>query len=133
MSERLALNAILVERLSRAHEKSLNGFSSYEKDLIDFLREDALPNEETFISTTHLWFHRESGKLMGYITLRADALNLTAPLKEDFRKKGIKYKSLPALKIGRLCVDDRFLRRGLGTLMVDSAMIIAAPLTEKKK
>lgn len=46
-------------------------------------------------------------------------------LKDLFRKKGIKYHSLPALKVGRLCVDDRFLRRGIGTLMLAFAVKVA--------
>ena len=42
-----------------------------------------------------------------------------------FRRKGVGYHSLPALKVGRLCVDDRFLRKGLGTLMLAFAVKVA--------
>lgn len=91
-------------------------FQSYEKELVDFLVEDALANQEKGISLTFLWFYRNT--FIAYITLLADSINLNADLKEVFRGKGINYKSLPALKIGRLCVDNKFLKKGVGTEMI---------------
>lgn len=112
-------------RIERLHAKHfLSGFKSYEQELVDFLIEDALNNQNNQISVTYLWF-LNSGELVGYLTLLNDRINLEGDLKDIFRKKGIEYHSLPALKVGRLCVDDRFLRRGLGTLMLAFAVKIA--------
>ncbi|MBI1968954.1 GNAT family N-acetyltransferase, partial [Candidatus Woesearchaeota archaeon] len=58
-------------------------------------------------------------------TLLNDRINLEGNLKEAFRDKGIGYHSLPALKVGRLCVDNRFLRKGIGTLMLAFAVKVA--------
>ncbi|MBU1111565.1 MAG: GNAT family N-acetyltransferase, partial [Nanoarchaeota archaeon] len=41
-------------------------------------------------------------------------------------------KSLPALKIGRLCVDDHYLRRGLGRLMIQFAIQKASEINMNK-
>lgn len=110
---------IRIERLKDCHD--VKGFSSYEKDLMAFLNQDALGNQKNRISVTYLWFLK-TGELVGYITLLNDRINLEGGLKAAFKNKDIFYRSLPALKIGRLCVDDRFLRRGLGTLMIDFAI-----------
>lgn len=111
-------------------EYNVRDFTSYEKELVDFLREDALENQEQKLSVTFLWFHED--KLVSYITLLNDKINLESDLKEFFKEKGIHYKSLPALKIGRLCVEDKFLRRGLGRLMILSAIKIANEINRNK-
>ncbi len=80
-------------------------------------------NQKHQISVTYLWFL--GSELAGYITLLNDRINLESDLKDIFRKERIRYHSLPALKVGRLCVDDRFLRRGLGTLMLAFAVKVA--------
>lgn len=107
-----------VEKLSEAYAEKLEKFISDEKDLKDFLVEDALDNQSKKISVTWLWFLKSTNDLVGYITLLTDKISLSPTLKEEFKSKGIPYKSLPALKIGRVCVDDKFLRRGVGNLMI---------------
>ncbi|HLC74702.1 MAG TPA: GNAT family N-acetyltransferase [Candidatus Nanoarchaeia archaeon] len=77
------------------------------------------------MSTTYLWFYKPTNDLVGYVTVLADAINLQVELKEYFRQTGILYKSLPAIKIGRLCVADNYLRKGIGTLMIEFVMILA--------
>lgn len=94
----------------------LSGFRSYEVELQKFLLEDALNNQKQNLSLTFLWYYNDA--LVAYITLLTDRINLEGDLKIFFRDKEIHYKSLPALKIGRLCVDDTYLGRGLGKLLV---------------
>jgi len=106
----------------------VSDFESYEKELVKFLQEDALENQEQKLSVTFLWFY--GGKIVSYITLLNDKINLAGNLKEFFREKEIHYNSLPALKIGRICVDNRFLRKKLGSYMVYFAIIIAKKISE---
>lgn len=119
--EKIKVEDVRIERLNEKH--SLNNFQSYEQELVDFLLEDALNNQKNRISVTYLWFLNK--ELAGYITLLSDRINLESDLKDMFRRKGIEYHSLPALKVGRLCVDNRYLRRGLGTLMLAFAVKVA--------
>ncbi len=114
---------IRIERITDRHK--VNGFRSYEPELVAFLIEDALDNQINKIFVTYLWFLKTTDQLVGYITLLNDRINLEGDLKEAFRNKGIGYHSLPALKVGRLCVDNRFLRKGLGTLMLAFAVKVA--------
>lgn len=113
--EKIKAEEIQIERLNDKH--NVRNFQSYEKELVNFLVEDALLNQKHRISVTYLWFS-SSRELIGYVTLLNDRINLEGDLKEVFRTKGVQYHSLPALKIGRLCVDNRFLRRGVGTMMI---------------
>ncbi|MBS3123998.1 GNAT family N-acetyltransferase [Candidatus Woesearchaeota archaeon] len=120
--------AIKIEIIDANHNVSL--FQSYEKELVDFLSEDALENQKQRLSVTFLWFYEE--KLVSYITLLSDKINLEGDLKDFFKEKGIHYKSLPSLKVGRLCVNDKYLRRGLGKLMILSAIQIANGINKNK-
>ena len=119
---------IKIEIIDRSHRVDL--FQSYEQELVNFLREDALENHKQRLSVTFLWFYE--GMLVSYITLLNDKINLEGNLKEFFQEKGIHYKSLPALKIGRLCVDDRFQRRGLGKLMILTTIKIAHEISKTR-
>ncbi|HLC95958.1 MAG TPA: GNAT family N-acetyltransferase [Candidatus Nanoarchaeia archaeon] len=118
---------VRIERLNSAHD--LSSFKSYERELVDFLVEDALDNQNKKISVTYLWFLKD--ELIGYLSLLNDRINLEGDLQNYFREKGILYRSLPALKVGRLCVDDRFLKRGIGTLMLQFAVITAERIFDK--
>ncbi len=112
---KIGAEEIRIEKLSKEHD--ITGFQCYEEELVKFLQEDALDNQNKKLSVTYLWFLKETDKLIGYITLLNDKIDLIGNLKYYFNQKGVLYGSLPAMKIGRLTVDDRFLRRGVGTLM----------------
>ncbi len=119
---------IKIEIINENHK--VGTFQSYETELMNFLREDALENQKQKLSVTFLWFYGEN--LASYLSLLNDKINLESNLKEFFKEKGVHYKSLPALKIGRLCVDDRFQRRGLGKLMVLTAIKIAKEMSKTR-
>ncbi|MBI2666477.1 GNAT family N-acetyltransferase [Candidatus Woesearchaeota archaeon] len=119
---------VIIEKINKNH--NFSSFVSYEKDLKDFLIEDALTNQELKLSTTFLWLYQQ--KLVSYITLLTDKINLEGDLQTFFRDKGIAYFSLPALKIGRLCVDDHFQRKGLGRMMLVFAAKKAQEICDDK-
>ena len=125
--EKITIENIKIERLNEKHK--IDNLQSYERELVNFLVEDALENQNNRISVTYLWFLK-SGELVGYITLLNDRINLEDDLKDIFRRKGIEYHSLPALKVGRLCVDNSSLRKGLGTLMIDFSIKVAYHIFE---
>ena len=114
------------EKLDEKHESLLTTFSTDNKELKAFLVEDAIKNQHLFISTTYLWFYSPTDELVAYISLLNDSLRIKeTELESIFVEKGILYKSLPALKIGGLCVDNRFAGRGIGTFLTKFAMIKA--------
>lgn len=122
------LKHLQFERLKTRYGCLFKQFQTYQPDLKEYLLEDALKSQNMCISSTYLIFDKldfiKNGRtpnkliLLGYLTILNDSINLDSPLKNIFQKKGINYRSLPALKIGRLCVDDRYLCRGIGKLTV---------------
>ena len=76
------------------------------------------------ISTTYLWFYKPTKELVGYVSVFTDAIQLRGELKEHFRRKDILFKTLPALKIGKLCVSDAYLGRGIGSLMIEFVIVL---------
>ena len=110
----VTIDELRIEILNKCHK--LDDFRTYEQELEDFLKNDALQNQQLHLSVTFLWFYEK--RLVGYITLLNDTIKLERKLRKLFISKGVHYKSLPALKIGRLCVHDDFLRRGIGRLMI---------------
>ena len=132
MGEKVKSEDIRTEKLEEKHAKLLDEFSTENKELKAFLVEDALKNQQLSISTTYLWFYKPTGELVAYISLLNDSLRIReTELEKLFVEKGILYKSLPALKIGRLCVDNRFTGRGIGTFLTKFAMIKASKIGEE--
>jgi GNAT superfamily N-acetyltransferase len=123
-----SLKELSFKKIEQKYLPVLEKFKTTQKDLKDFLIEDALRSQEMFISTTYLIFDAEEEKrsgenpkylsLLGYVTILNDSISLNTKMKQLFREKGINYRSLPALKVGRLCVDQAFERRGIGKLIV---------------
>ena len=133
------------EKVKEKHRILLDSFETYQRDLKDFLLEDALRSQELYISNTFLFFDRSEYtkyklkssnefhselRLLGYVSILNDSIRLDEDLKEEFGKIGIEYKSLPALKIGRLCVNNIFLGRGIGSSILTWAVHRAAFLNQ---
>ena len=118
MSEKIRAEELRIEKLDKSHGLLVRNFHAKNKVLKDFLIEDAIKNQDLLISTTYLWFYTKTNELVAYTTLLSDSLRIReTDLERVFVDKGILYKSLPALKIGRLCVDERFANRGIGTII----------------
>lgn len=126
---KIIASQLRVEKLHKDHD--IQGFQCYEKELLKFLHEDALEHQNKKFSVTYLLFLEESNQLVSYITLLNDKIDLEGDLKEYFSQKGLTFKSLPAMKIGKIAVDDRFLRRGIGKLMVAFAYDNADLISEQ--
>ena len=62
-----------------------------------------------------------TGRVAAYYTLSAASIPLV-DLPADETKRLPRYPILPAVRIGRLAVDRRFQRRGLGELMLMNAV-----------
>lgn len=112
---------LVFEKIKPKYLESLRAFRTYNKDLKEFLIDEAMRSQKLAISNTllvfdridHIRFRRKKTSalnILGYVTIMNDSIRLDSSLRQAFKEKGVLYKSLPALKIGRLCVDDRFQR-----------------------
>jgi GNAT superfamily N-acetyltransferase len=129
MPDKLSPDRIAYEKLSEKHLDIIRQFENQEKDLVDFLLEDALDNQNRGISVTYLFFYLDEGRQCfgGYITLLSDSVEIkqNKDLKDAFEGKGIMYRTLPALKIGRMATDKRCQGKGVGTSMIKFAITTA--------
>ena len=131
MKSKVKKEELYFERLDEKHLKIVKTFKCSEKELEKFLFEDAWTNELQGISITYLWFLKENKELAGYVTLLVDSINLSADLKRFFREKDIHYKSLPALKIGRMAVSEAMMRKGVGSMMIRFSISVALEIYKK--
>jgi ribosomal protein S18 acetylase RimI-like enzyme len=116
--------------IKKLAKKDLNNFNfdCGIADLNEFLRDDALLQQEQKVNITYLWILKKSKKIAGYVTISCDSIHLSGQKKEEMQKIGISYRALPALKIGRMAVDNNYFKNGLGTLMIWFAIEIVKQL-----
>jgi predicted GNAT family N-acyltransferase len=128
---KISMKDLRIEVVSSENVQYAEGFETDNKELRDFLVEDALKNQEVGISTTYLWFYNPGNQLAAYVTILMDAIRVSGDLRDSFLGQGIGYKTLPALKIGRLCVDKKYERKGIGKNIIYFVMEKAIHLSEE--
>ncbi|GHV76776.1 N-acetyltransferase [Spirochaetia bacterium] len=85
----------------------------------DYLREDAFRTQTDHVALTWLLRERENHGIAGYMSLIADAVKLSTAEKE-LHKLDYPFKTIPAMKIGKLAVAEAFRQkyRGVGTYLI---------------
>jgi len=125
MHPRFSDDELRIVSYTERHDASR--FNSTEKKLNDFLKEDALENQQRLISITYLCCH--SNQLIGYVTLTSDIIRKKDVWSDDHIEAP--YKEYPAIKIARLATDKKYEKRGVGTFLLLAAIGIAADVSEK--
>lgn len=137
---RLKPDEISIRLLNERNKNSIGTFSSTVcKELENFLKENAWDEQFFGFSKTYLFFHKEV--LTGYVTILMDIQKFHSKKQNVFLhrlKDKTVYDSVPALKIGRLCVSDDYNSQlesskfsGLGTIMFSSILDFAINLSNK--
>lgn len=98
------------------------------KEIDDFLKKEALPEQECKLNTTHLFIDKDVNKLVGFVSLCNDSIPLQL---EERRGYGITYGTVPALKIARLAVSNEYHGNGIANLMMQYSAHIAAEIRHK--
>lgn len=115
--ERIPYDKLRIDSLNKRYE--LNSFESTNTDLNDFLKSDALRDQDNMTSKSYLCYLDKI--IAGYITLVADTLEVEAVDKDD-KIDGYLYRKYPAVKIARFAVDRRFEKMGVGRYMLLAAI-----------
>ena len=92
----------------------VSDFDCGDPDLNGFLKDDLEHHREQMMTQSVLIVH--DTKIIGYYTLQADAIQLAPDEKKSFILRGMKYKTFPAVKIGRLAVQKALQNQGIGKL-----------------
>jgi ribosomal protein S18 acetylase RimI-like enzyme len=103
-----------------AHDRS--AFSCGAATLDGYLREQASQDVRRLVASCFVAVETQTKAIAGYYTLAATSVPAN-DLPQDVLKRLPRYPILPAALIGRLAVDQRFHRQGLGgALLADAAL-----------
>ena len=92
----------------------------------DYLIHDATRSLQDHIAKTWLLSEQKTGEIAAYMSLIMDAVKLSFTEKE-LHNLDYPFKTIPAMKIAKLAVDDGFSKKyeGIGSFMVNAAMGMA--------
>lgn len=107
-----------LEPLNDGHDRST--FRCGEEALDRYFLTQVTQDVRRRVGNCFVALERESGAVAAYYTLSATSLPLS-DLPADETKRLPRYPVVPAVRIGRLAVDERFQGRGLGTAMLADA------------
>lgn len=98
-----------------------------------FLIEHALEYQESGVSSTHLIINKRNADVIAYMVLVADSIKPSDDEKEEHHIGFIPFPAIPAIKIGKLAVDNKYHSeyKGIGSLMIEIARGIAQDISEK--
>jgi GNAT superfamily N-acetyltransferase len=104
----------------------LDGFSCLIDEYNDYLFQDALRSQNDHVALTWLLRERDTGVIVAYMSLIADAIKLSVSEKE-IHNLNYPFKTIPAMKIAKLAVSNTVHKkyRGLGTYMINKALAIS--------
>lgn len=123
--EQIPSDELQIILLTKRHE--LTSFSSKNDDLNDFLKNDALGDQENMVNKTYLCCWKKS--FIGYFSMVADTIEVQA-IHESDGIRGYPYHKYPSIKIARLAVDKKFERKGIGRFLVLAAIGLAMAVSE---
>ncbi len=101
------------------HERG--SFSSGSEALDNYLKHRASQDAKRGIAFPYVMFDEETGEIAGFYTLTASSIELR-DLPEELAAKLPAHGILGATLIGRLAVDRRYRRQGLGSILVAHAV-----------
>jgi len=108
-----------MEPLSSAHNRS--AFHCGEEALNRYLQTQATQDIRRHMANCFVAIERTSGRIAGYYTLSAASISMV-DLPPEETKRLPRYPTLPAVRLGRLGVDQQFQGRGLGAALIADAV-----------
>jgi len=110
---------------------SFKSFDCENKDLNDFFLNDAKPYLAEFLAVTFILEDRETNSTIAFFSLLNDKVSITDVSGNNvwnrIRKRmpqSKKFKSYPAMKIGRLGISKEYKGKGYGTAILDYLKIL---------
>lgn len=108
----------------------LESFKCTEDDLNDFLINDSNDYQRELLSRTYLVVHKATGNIAAYFSLLNDVIKLDDTEKKIRNRinRHIPYSKhrshYPAVKLGRLAVDNRYAGNGIGRFVLNNVKYI---------
>jgi len=129
MNKDYIINNYKFEKLSEKHD--LSRFDCGNNDLNDFIKNDALNQQEDNLSATKVVIC--DGEIIGFFSLLSDSIELKK-IRDEKTKKSIKIhlprvKKAPAIKIGRFAIDKKYSNKGIGSNIMEHILLNILELT----
>ncbi len=116
-------------------EHNLSEFNCASDDLTDFLKNDALTQQKNKLNLTKVVMCDDA--IVGYVSLLTDTILLKDIRDEEIKMEiknqlsiSSKKRKLPAIKIGRLAVDEKYSGKGLGSEILMSILFNVQKMAE---
>ncbi len=108
-------------RIEHLGKQDRSGFTCGSESLDRYFRSQVSQDIRRRVAACYIALEQDSGRIAGFYTLSASQVSL-GDLPEDIQRKLPRYPAVPAVRLGRLAVDQIFKGRGLGSaLLVDAA------------
>ena len=128
-------NNFYFETLSSKH--ALSNFKCASDDLNDFIKNDALRQQEMNLNITQLAIC--DGEIIGFVSILTDTLKIKTiedkSLKEEMKNElnvvG-EDNTLPSIKIGRFAIDEKYAQKGLGSFIFRNVLLSILHLSKTK-
>ena len=102
-------------------KENRTGFDCGIEALNNYLQKQARSEMKRRVATCFVAIHQKTQKVAGYYTLSASQIPLT-DLDEEWSRRLPRYRTVPAVLIGRLAVDQSFRKQGLGSGLILDAV-----------
>lgn len=115
-----------LSQIQLSPETNILPFKCVEDDLTSFLFEDAKHFQKEFMAVTYLLENIQENVTVAYFSLLADKISFNSNEKSVWNRlnRNIpntkRRRSYPAVKIGRLAVNESYSGKGVGTFVLDS-------------
>lgn len=110
----------LTENLNSKHSKK--EFSCGKDMLDDYFQKQAIQDIKRKLSACFILNDKETDLVKGYYTLAQNSLDQNLIPTQFQKKLPNSYKSIPTTLLGRLAIDNRFQRQGIGKLLLIDAL-----------
>ena len=103
------------EQLLNFSSKVKRRIRIHSKEMEEFLKNEAYSEQIKGLNTTHLFIDNETKEIIAYVSLCTDSLLLDFDEKNEL---GLTYSSIPAVKIARLAVSNKYRNMGIGSYLL---------------
>lgn len=122
-----------IELLNQNHD--LTNFDCGDLDLNDFIKNEALKEQNKKLNITYLI--TINNEIIGYFSLLTDKIEIKYIKNEEIKKNILsdlknQYKTIPSVKIGRLAIDKKYAKQGIGTLILKNIIYSLDEISKKE-
>lgn len=109
------------------NKKAKQRIIAHDEEIDYFLKFEALAEQDKNLNKTHLLINKDDNELMGFVSLCNDCIPLKIEEKEDY---GFTYGTIPALKIARLAIDNKYQYKNISETIFKYAIYQAIKMRE---